>query len=140
MICPSLILIKLLYVQVTMTGEKDMLNIINFDNMQMKPLLYGLINQTILPFNDLTMNISKGDKLGISFNNTLFKDYQLLITNVTHTNLKNVTSKDISENGFIYKPAFLAFLKDFRDIEKNDSIVKLDFELIDGSDLNARDN
>ena len=100
--------------------------------MQMKPLLYGLINQTILPFNDLTMNITKGDVLGISFNNTLFKDYQLLITNVTHTNLKNITNKDISENGFIYKPAFLTFIKEFRGIEKNDSIVKLDFDLLGG--------
>lgn len=107
-----------------------MQNSINFDDLQMKPLLYNLITQTILPFNDLTMNISEGDVYGISFNNTLFKDYSLLITKVSITSLKKVTTKDISKNGFIYKPAFYNFMKTFRNVEKDDSIVKLDFELV----------
>ena len=106
-----------------------MLHSINFLGLQMKPLLYGLITQTILPFNDLTMNIHEGDVFGISFENTLFKDYSLVITNVTFTNLKNVTNADISNNGFIYKPSFLNYLREFRNVQEDSSIVKLDFKL-----------
>ncbi len=110
-----------------------MQNSINFSDLQMKPLLYGLITQTILPFNQITMNIHKGDKFGISFNNTLFRDYSLLITNVKHTSLMKITNKDISKNGFIYRPAFMNFMKKFRNVEETDSIVKLDFELLENN-------
>ena len=109
-----------------------MLSYINFTGMQMKPLLFELITQTILPFNDLTMNISEGDKFGISFDNTPFKDYSLLITNVSFTSFKKITNKDMSANGFIYKPCFINFMENFRNISEEDSIVKLDFKLIKG--------
>ena len=103
---------------------------IDFSDLQMKPLLYGLISQTILPFDDLTMNINEGDTLGITFNNTQFNDYRLLVTNVSVTSLKRVTSNDISRNGFLYKPAFFNFMQTHRCIGADDSIVKLDFELV----------
>lgn len=107
------------------------MNVIDFDDLQMKPLLHGLINQTILPFNESTMNISEGDMLGISFNDVPFKDYQLLVTNVSFTNLGKVKSNDVSRNGFIYRPAFLTFMKEVRNVVEEDSIVKLDFELME---------
>ena len=107
------------------------MNTIDFDDLQMKPLLYGLINQTILPFNESTMNISEGDILGISFNDVPFKDYQLLVTNVSFTNLGKVKSNDVSRNGFVYKPAFIDFMKEVRNVSLEDSIVKVDFELVE---------
>lgn len=107
------------------------MNTVDFDDLQMKPLLYGLINQTILPFNESTMNISEGDMLGISFNDVPFKDYQLLVTNVSFTNLGKVKSNDVSRNGFVYKPAFLTFMKEVRNVSLEDSIVKVDFELVE---------
>lgn len=106
------------------------MNVIDFDDLQMKPLLYNLITQTILPMNDFTINISKGDSFDISFNDTLFKDYRLLVTNVSFTSLEKVGSSDVSKNGFVYKPALINFLKDCKDIGNEDSIVKLDFELV----------
>ena len=108
-----------------------MLNSINFSAYQMKPLLYGLITQTILPFNDITMNIQEGDILGVSFNNTLLKDYSLLITNVTFTSMKKVNNEDISKNGFLYKPTFLEYIENFRNVKEEGSIVKLDFKLME---------
>ena len=107
------------------------LEVIDFNDLQMKPLLYGLINQTILPLNDLTMNINKGDMLGISFNDKLFKDYKLLVTNVSLTNLEKVNGEDISKNGFVYKPSFLDYMRRSRNVGLEDSIVKLDFELVE---------
>lgn len=104
---------------------------IDFSDLQMKPLLYGLISQTILPFDDLTMNINEGDTLGITFNNTQFNDYRLLVTNVSVTSLKRVTSNDISKNGFLYKPAFVNFMKSYRNVDADDSIMKVDFELVE---------
>ena len=103
---------------------------INFDSWQMKPLLFGLITQVVLPFNNDTMNIEEGDVYGICFNSDEFRDYKLVVTNVTFTNLKKLSNKDISKNGFIYKPAFISFMKSFRNIG-NDSIVKVDFELME---------
>lgn len=104
---------------------------IDFSDLQMKPLLYGLISQAILPFDDLTMNINEGDVCGITFNNNRFKDYNLLITNVSVTSLKRVTNNDISRNGFVYKPAFINFMKNYRNVDADDSIMKLDFELVE---------
>ncbi len=118
---------------VTMTNKKEgygmNLKVIDFNDLQMKPLLYGLINQTILPLNDLTMNINKGDMLDISFNDKLFKDYKLLVTNVSLTNLEKVSSEDITRNGFVYKPSFLDYMRRSRNVGLEDSVVKLDFEL-----------
>ena len=92
-----------------------MLNVLNFEEIQMKPLFCGLITQTIIPFNDITMNISEGDVFGISFNNVFFKNYSLIITNISFTNMKKITNEDICKNGFLYF---------------DDTIVKLDFELV----------
>ena len=108
-----------------------MKNCIDFHNLQMKPLLCGLINQTVLPLNESTMSISEGDRFSISFNNTLFKDYSLLVTNVSLTSLDKVKSNDVSKNGFVYRPAFIDFMKESRNVGLNDSIVKLDFELVE---------
>lgn len=105
--------------------------IIDFEDLQMKPLLYELITQTILPVNDFTMNISEGDSFDISFNNNLFRDYKLLVTNVSFTSLDKVRPVDVSKNGFIYRPAFINFMKSSKDIEEDDSVVKLDFKLVE---------
>jgi hypothetical protein len=77
------------------------------------------------------MNISEGDVFGISFNNDILRDYSLIVTNVTFTNLKKLSSKDISKNGFIYKPAFMTYLENHRNVKEGDSIVKIDFKLIE---------
>lgn len=106
------------------------MNTIDFEELQMKPLLYELITQTILPFNESTMNISEGDMLDISFNNVPFKDYKLLVTNVSFTSLGKVKSNDVSKNGFVYRPAFLTFMQDEKGVGLEDSIVKLDFKLM----------
>ena len=106
------------------------MNTIDFEELQMKPLLYGLINQTILPLNENTMNINEGDVISISFNDTLFKDYKLLVTNVSFTSLDKVKSNDVSKNCFVYRPAFLTFMQDEKGVGLEDSIVKLDFKLM----------
>ena len=104
---------------------------IDFDSLQMKPLLYELISQTVLPCNEETMNIQEGEVLDISFNHTEFKDYGLLITNVSFTSLDKLRNKDISKNGFVYKPAFINFMQNFRNVTADDeSVVKLDFKLL----------
>ena len=109
-----------------------MLRTIDFDDLMMKPLLFGLITQTILPVTDDTLGIAKDDIIGISFNNINFRDYNLLVNNVSFTSLSKLTNKDISKNGFIYKKAFYNFIGEFRNI-KNDteSIVKIDFSLVE---------
>lgn len=99
----------------------------------MKPLLFGLIHQTILPFNDITMNINKGDKFGISFDNIPFKNYFLLITKVSFTNFSKISNNDIYDNGFMYKPIFVRYMEDFRHINIHDTIVKLNFKLVENN-------
>ena len=109
---------------------------IDFDSLQMKPLLYELISQTVLPFNETTMNIKEGDVLDISFNNTSFKDYALLVTNVSFTSLDKLKNNDISKNGFVYRPAFINFMQSFRNVAADDdSVVKLDFKLLFKEDI-----
>ena len=103
---------------------------VEFDELQMKPLLCGLINQIILPLNEVTINIHKGDKLNIKFKDNFFTGYQLFVTSVSLTSLCNVTSEDIDKNGFVYKPSFFSFMMS-RNINVNDSIVKLDFKLVE---------
>lgn len=102
---------------------------IDFSGWQMKSLLFGLIHQTILPFNEKSMNISVGDKMKITFDSVPFKNYFLLVTNVTFTDLSKISNKDMFENGFIYKPSFISFMKDFRNIDEGSSVVKVDFKL-----------
>lgn len=108
---------------------------VDFNGLQMKPLLFNLINQTILPFNDVTMNINEGDKLAISFDKIPFKNYFLLVTNVTFTSFNKLSNKDMFDNGFIYRPSFNAFMQKYRSIATDDSIVKLDFELVECEEL-----
>ena len=106
------------------------MNVIDFDDLQMKPLLHNLITQTILPLDDFSMNIKEGDIFDISFNNNLFKDYKLMVTNVSFTCFNKIGSADVSKNGFVYKPAFMNFMREHRNIGGKDSIVKLDFMLV----------
>ena len=112
-----------------------MLSYINFAGMQMKPLLFNLINKTILPLNDITINITAGDKFGISFDNTPFKNYFLLVTSVTFTSFNKLSNKDMFDCGFVYKPSFNSFLKDYRNVDKDSSIVKLDFKIVERDNL-----
>lgn len=119
----------LLFATAIMTGEPFMY--VNFNGLQMKPLLLNLIHQTILPFDEETMNISAGDKLGISFDDIPFTNYYLLVTNVSLTNFNKITNKDMFENGFLYRPAFNTFMKYYRCVEKDTSIVKVDFKIVE---------
>ena len=113
---------------------------IDFDSLQMKPLLYELISQTVLPCNESTMKIEEGDVLDISFNNTSFKDYKLLITNVSFTSLDKLKNNDISKNGFVYRPAFINFMQNFRNVDAAEgSVVKLDFKLLKRERVNFGD-
>lgn len=109
-----------------------MLKTIDFDDLMMKPLLFGLITQTILPVNEDTLSIAKNDVINISFNNVDFRDYNLLVDNVSFTSLSKLTNKDISKNGFLYKKAFYKFIGEFRNIKSDTgSIVKIDFSLVE---------
>ena len=108
-----------------------MLDYIDFTGLQMKPLLINLIHQTILPLNENTMNITPGDTFGISFDNIPFTNYLIVVTSVSFTNFNNLNNKDMFENGFIYKPSFVSFMRNFRSIEADTSIVKIDFELVE---------
>ena len=50
---------------------------------------------------------------------------------MSFTNLGKVKSNDVSRNGFSYRPAFLTFMKEVRNVSLEDSIVKVDFELVE---------
>lgn len=108
-----------------------MIDYLDFNGMLMKPLLFNLIHQTILPFNEETRTISAGDKVGISFDNIPFKNYFLLITNVSFTNFNKLSNRDMFENGFMYKPIFTSFIKESKNVENNNSIVKIEFQLME---------
>ena len=108
-----------------------MLKYIDFAGIQMKPLLFNLINQTILPFDNSSMDISVGDKFRISFDNIPFKNYFIFVTGVTITNFSNISNKDMFNCGFLYRPSFNSYMKKYKKIESNDSIVKLDFKVME---------
>ena len=101
--------------------------IIDFSAQQTKFVLEGLINQTILPVNEETLQIKKSMKLPISFEGMNFKDYQLQVCDVKITSADKLTNEDIFKNGFLYKPSFLEFLE--AKGVGNGSVVKVDFRL-----------
>ena len=101
---------------------------IDFSEQQTRLVLEGLITQTVLPYNENTKDIKIGDVFNISFAGISFKNYLVRITNVTITDLGKLTSKDIFENGFMYKPFFLKFMQD-KSIHETDTILKISFEL-----------
>lgn len=105
---------------------------LSFNAMQTRLVLEGLITQIIIPFNEELNNISAGDVCGISFGGIFFKNYQAEIIKKSVTSLQRVTSEDMFKNGFLYKPFFFDFMRDEYGVNNEDTVVKLDFKLIEG--------
>lgn len=104
--------------------------IVDFSPLHTKLLLGGLITQTILPFNEETRGLKKGEICRVSFEGLIFNDYSLRILNVSVTDLKKLSNKDISNNGFLYKPFFLEYM-DQKGMTEESTILKIDFELVE---------
>lgn len=102
--------------------------IIDFSSLQTKLLLEGLITQTVIPCN-AEENIQKGDLCCISFDGIHLQGYALKVENVTITNIGKLSSKDIFNNGFLYKPFFLDFVKQ-KGMSESTTIRKIDFEIV----------
>ena len=102
--------------------------IIDFSSLQTKMLLEGLITQTVIPC-IAEETIQKGDVCEISFDNIVLQGYALKVINVTVTSIAKLSSKDIFNNGFLYKPFFLEFVKQ-KGITESTTVMKLDFEIV----------
>lgn len=106
------------------------MNVVNFNEIQTRMVLEGNITQIIIPFNDMTMNFKKGDIVGVSFGGIFFKDYKLKILKKSVTSLKKISREDMFKNGFLYKPFFYDYmLKEFG-VTEEDTVIKLDFEMV----------
>lgn len=103
--------------------------IVDFSALHSKLLLNGLVTQTVLPFNDETEKLRKDCVCPLSFEGMVFNDYSLKVVNVTVTSLNRLSNKDISNNGFLYRPFFMDYMEG-KGIGEGDTIIKMDFELI----------
>ena len=101
---------------------------INFSALQTKLVLNKLVTQTILKYDEDTSEISKGDVYPISFENIIFKNYNVKIENVSVTSIMKLTNEDMFNNGFLYKPFFIDFVKS-KGISESDIVLKVDFSL-----------
>ena len=108
-----------------------MVKCINFFDLQVTPLLNGLITQTIVKWSDDTKDLSKGAILNICFEGELFSNYKLQIKNIKRTGIAQLSNQDIIKNGFLYKPHFISFYQG-KGISKEDTILKIDFVLVEG--------
>ena len=124
--CRIFIRIRQLYVQVTLKGGQGL--IVDFSAQQTIFVLEGMITQTILPCNDFTREIKKGDEFMVSFEGMVLSDYLLKVEKVSITGLRKVSNDDVFKNGFLYKPAFFEFMK-HKGVFEEDTVVKLDFKL-----------
>ena len=103
---------------------------VDFDSTLSLMVLQGGITQTIIPFNDETRDIKKGDVCEISFARIPFKDYKLLVENTSITSLNKLSNADLSRNGFIYRPFFEKFMQQ-RGIQCDDTVIKVDFKVVE---------
>ena len=103
---------------------------VDFDSTLSLMVLQGGITQTIIPFNDETMDIRKGDVCDISFARIPFKDYKLLVEGTSVTSIQKLSNQDLSKNGFIYRPFFEKFMMQ-RGIQCDDTVIKVDFKVVE---------
>ena len=103
--------------------------IIDFDSTLTRMVIEEMITQTVIPFNDETMDLRKGDVCKISFAGLEFKDYHLLVCNVSVTSLEKLTNADLFKQGFLFRPFFEKFMLQ-RGIKKEDTVIKVDFKVI----------
>lgn len=104
--------------------------VIDFSALETRLVLEGMITQKVLPYNEETRNLKRGDVCNISFNGLQFKDYCLRIVNVTITSLAKLSNQDLFDEGFLYKPFFLDWMRE-KGFEVDDTIIKADFELVE---------
>ena len=102
--------------------------IIDFDALFTMLVLKGGISQIVLPFDDDTKELKKGDTCEISFGGMKFKNYTLVVCNVSVTSLKKLSFQDIFHQGFLYKPFFLKYMQE-KGFDADDTVVKVDFKL-----------
>lgn len=101
---------------------------IDFHPLMTRLVLEGLVTQTILPLNQETRSIKRGDRLPISFNGLPFKDFWLVVRDVTVTSVERLSNVDAFRNGFSYKPFLLDHLGRGG---LYSTVLKLDFVLED---------
>lgn len=112
-----------------------MVNVRLFDfcKEQSKFVNEGRITQTCLKLDDVTMHIRKGEIYDIFFDNIRLSDKFLMVEKVRKTNLYRLSSRDIQKNGFEYRPFFIEHYAR-KGISEDDSVVAVDFSLIDRSE------
>ena len=102
---------------------------IDFDKMQTRLVIEGLVTQVILP-HDPTCNIKKGDVVGITFGGLLFEDFNVEIVDVTRTTVERVGYIDAFKCGFAYRPFLYEYLER-KGLKMDDKVLKVDFRLIE---------
>lgn len=103
--------------------------VVDFDSTMTRLVVEEMITQTVVPFNDETMDLRKGDVCKISFAGLEFKDYHLLICNASVTSLAKLSNQDLFCQGFLYRPFYEKFMLQ-RGIGRDDTVVKLDFKVV----------
>ena len=102
---------------------------IDFDKMQTRLVIEGLVTQVILPLDPL-VNIKKGDVVGITFGGVPFEDFKVEVVDVTHTTVERVGYIDAFKCGFAYRPFLYEYLER-KGLTQSDKILKVDFRLIE---------
>ena len=102
---------------------------VDFDSTMTRLVIEELITQTVVPFNDETMDLRKGDVCRISFAGLEFKDYRLLVCNTSVTSLAKLSNQDLFCQGFLYRPFFEKFMLQ-RGVAVDDTVIKVDFKVI----------
>ena len=102
--------------------------IVDFSPIEAKLVLDGGITQKVLPYDSETENLKKGDCCRISFNKIVFKDSCLEVCNVSVTSIDKLSNHDLFEQGFLYKPFYVDWMR-AEGFNEDDTIVKLDFKV-----------
>ena len=104
--------------------------IVDFDSTLTRSVIEELITQTVLPFDDDSRDLKKGDVCNISFAGMEFKDYRLLVCNTSVTSLGKLSNQDLFKQGFLYRPFYYDFIKKTKGLAEEDTIVKVDFKVV----------
>lgn len=107
-----------------------MMKSLDFKGFQCSPFFNGLITQKVILETEYNPSFQKGAVVPVSFDGLIVKDTYVQISNVSITNLKRLSNKDMISEGFLYKKHFYDFLKTFYNIEVDSTIVKLDFIIL----------
>lgn len=108
--------------------------ILQFESMQNKLVLEGLITQIVLPFDEQTQRLVQGQYCKIMFEDLILKGHCAFIEKVSMVKLKNLTVDDIFKCGFLYKQFFYDFMHK-KGLGLQDTVVKIDFKLIKEGDM-----